>query len=102
MGCARQRRFGVCALGTSAALIAFMVLMAGGTALSAQDSPAKDSSTRDSTVRYSKPQDSKPPDLPANAAEISPNELVRTAAANEVAAANHPAALHMFRSRRTS
>jgi len=40
-------------------------------------------------------QDSKAP-------EMSPGELVRVAVANEVAAANRPNALHMFRSRRQS
>jgi len=36
-------------------------------------------------------QDTKPPEMPAG-------ELVRVAVANEVAASNHPGALHMFRS----
>ncbi len=36
----------------------------------------------------------------AKAPEISPGELVRVTVANEVEAANHPNALHMFRSRR--
>ncbi len=41
--------------------------------------------------------------LPAQdskAAEMPPGELVRTTVANEVAAANHPGVLHMFRSHR--
>jgi hypothetical protein len=36
----------------------------------------------------------------SKAPESTPGELVRTAVANEVAAANHPTGLHMFRSRR--
>jgi hypothetical protein len=36
----------------------------------------------------------------AKAPEMPPGELVHVAVANEVAAANHPNALHMFRSRR--
>jgi hypothetical protein len=74
-----------------------MILMAGATALSAQDS-----SSQGSSVQGSPAQDSPARDSTAKAAEISPSELVRSAAANEVAAANHPAALHMFHSRRTS
>ena len=38
----------------------------------------------------------------SKATEMSPSELVRVTVANEVAAANHPNALHMFHSRRQS
>jgi hypothetical protein len=41
-------------------------------------------------------QDAKAPD--AKAPEMPPAELVQAAVANEVAASNHPAGLHMFRS----
>ena len=45
----------------------------------------------ESQTTGSSPQDAKPP-------EMAPAELVRTAVANEVAAAQHTNALHMFRS----
>jgi hypothetical protein len=43
-------------------------------------------------------QDATAPD--AKAPEMPPGELVQAAVANEVAASNHPAGLHMFRSRK--
>jgi hypothetical protein len=76
-------------------MVATVVWMTIPTALEAQ-------STASSASKDAKTQVSKPPDSTANAAEMSPNELVRTTVANEVAAAEHPLGLHMFRSRETS
>jgi len=74
MGCAGQTRFATGLL-KAGQIIAFAIVasMTATTTISAQDSKTP---------------------------EMSPDELVRATVANEVAAANHPNALHMFHSRR--
>jgi len=67
-----------------------VALLAAAT-LAAQDAKAPDAKAADA-----KASDAKPPD--AKAPEMQPAELVRVAVENEVAASNHPGALHMFRS----
>ena len=73
MGCAGQTRFAVCLLKGKVIAFAIVASMTATTTFSAQDSKAP---------------------------EMSPGELVRATVANEVAAASHPNALHMFHSRR--
>jgi hypothetical protein len=74
MGCVGQTRLATCLL-KAGKIVAFAIVA---------------SMTATTTILA---QDSKTP-------EMSPGELVRATVANEVAAAEHPNALHMFRSRR--
>jgi len=77
-----------------AAIVATAIWMIATTVLSAQNAAP-------SAVKDAKTQASKTPDSTTKAAEMSPTELVRTTVANEVAAAEHPLGLHLFRSRQT-
>lgn len=77
-----------------ATIVVTAVWMIPTTALASQNAAP-------SAAKEVKAQDSKVPDATPKAAEMSPTELVRTTVANEVAAAEHPLGLHMFRSRQT-
>jgi hypothetical protein len=69
------------------ALVASAAILTSASAFSAQESAAPETKSLESRTAE-------------KTSELSPADLVRTAVANEVAAAEHPKSLHLFRSHR--